>query len=51
MRHDKQINVRIPDEDLEWLKSEMQRNRRSLTSEVVLAIQEKRERTEKKEPA
>lgn len=50
MRDDKQINVRIPADDLEWLRSQMQKNHRSLTGEVVVAIRERRERQEK-EPA
>lgn len=44
MNSGKQINVRIPPEDAEWLYGQMKKNRRSLTGEVVLAIQERRTR-------
>lgn len=44
MNGSRQINVRIPVEDVAWLHEQMRRNRRSLTGEVVIAIQERRDR-------
>lgn len=42
-----QINVRIPVELREWLNGQKDRNKSSLSSEVVRAIQERRERVER----
>lgn len=46
MRTDQQINVRLPADLRAWLNKEREKNRSSLTSEVVRAIQERKERCE-----
>ncbi|WDI91918.1 Arc family DNA-binding protein [Xanthomonas campestris] len=51
MRTDEQINVRIPVDLREWLRTERDKNRSSLTSEVVRALRERKERAEQKEAA
>lgn len=47
MRTDEQINVRIPVDLREWLRKQREKNRSSLTSEVVRALQKRRERVER----
>ena len=41
-RADKQTNVRLPDELKEWLLEKAGENRRSLTSEVVMRLEQSR---------
>ena len=47
MRTDGQINVRIPVDLREWLREQRDKNRSSLTSEVVRALRERQERVQK----
>lgn len=44
-----QINVRIPVDLREWLKDQQARNRSSLTSEVVRAVRERKDRVERED--
>lgn len=51
MKNDEQINVRVPTDLRAWLKRQQELNRSSLTSEVVRAIRERRDRVEQKHAA
>lgn len=51
MKGDEQINVRIPVDLRGWLRQQQERNRSSLTSEVVRAIRERKDRVELQEAA
>lgn len=48
MRGDEQINIRVPTDLRSWLMEQKEKNRSSLTSEVVRAIQERKDRCEQK---
>ncbi|WP_447896738.1 Arc family DNA-binding protein [Stenotrophomonas acidaminiphila] len=51
MRTDVQVNFRLPHDLRTWLEAQKEKNRRSLTAEIVIAIQERKERAEQKEAA
>lgn len=51
MRTDVQVNFRLPHELRAWLETQRVKNRRSLTAEIVIAIQERKEREEQQEAA
>lgn len=44
MPNDEQTNIRIPSDLKEWLRQEARASRRSLTSEVILRLEESRAR-------
>lgn len=46
MSDTEQVNFRIPVALRDWLKEQKQRNRSSVTSEIVRALQERKERVE-----
>ncbi|HHA2912823.1 TPA: Arc family DNA-binding protein [Stenotrophomonas maltophilia] len=46
MSDTEQVNFRLPVELRDWLRDQKKRNRSSVTSEIVRAIQERRERVE-----
>lgn len=46
MSDTEQVNFRLPVELRDWLRGQKSRNRSSVTSEIVRAIQERRERVE-----
>lgn len=46
-----QVNFRIPTDLKEWLEAQKEKNRRSLTAEIVIAVMERKERVEQKEAA
>lgn len=39
-QHDKQFNFRVAHENLEWLKEQAEKNRRSLTAQMNWIIEE-----------
>lgn len=47
MSETEQVNFRLPVELRDWLRQQKERNRSSVTSEIVRALQERRERVQK----
>lgn len=45
-RQDKQLNFRISDDLAEWLKQYAKDNRRSITAQLTIIIEEEKERAE-----
>lgn len=48
-RQDKQLNFRISDDLAEWLKKYAKDNRRSITAQLTIIIEEEKERAEAKQ--
>lgn len=49
MRTDVQVNFRLPHDLRGWLDTQMKKNRRSLTAEIVIAVEERKQRVEQQE--
>lgn len=47
MSDTEQVNFRLPVDLRDWLRQQKDRNRSSVTSEIVRALQERRERVER----
>lgn len=50
-RHDKQFNFRVAHENLEWLKEQAEKNRRSLTAQMNWIIEEMQRKQNKEQQA
>ncbi|MEN1996814.1 Arc family DNA-binding protein [Stenotrophomonas bentonitica] len=46
MKDTEQVNFRLPIALRDWLKEQKEKNRSSVTSEIVRALQERKERVE-----
>jgi len=49
-RTDEQLNFRIPVGLRDWLKAQAARSRRSMTAEVVVALEQYKARQEQRQP-
>ncbi len=50
-RTDQQLNLRLPAELKDWLRSQAERNKRSLTAEAVVILQQAQKAARRREAA